>query len=197
MIGLPLLSLGILLISLVGVVLSFQYYLYCLGLRGLKRNEILTQRHRTQRALGYLLVSGLVAAISLVGVIYPAASGAALPAEPLIWFGNAAKETATLTPDPQLPGTPTEWPTLTASPEPTLTPTPNLPKARIGNTGGAGVNVRTDPGFGTTVITLLNDGDRVGLYDELQQVDNLNWQAVRLEDGQKGWVVQQYLIPEN
>ena len=72
-----------------------------------------------------------------------------------------------------------------------------LPRATIANTGGAGANIRSAPGLGGAVIAVLPDGTRVILLEERQEIDGFAWQAIEMQDTQQGWVVTQYLIPDN
>jgi hypothetical protein len=86
----------------------------------------------------------------------------------------------------------------TPSPENSPTPevVPGLGFARIGNTTGFGVNVRSEPGLAYEVFTQLSDGIRVELTSEAQSADGFTWQSVRLEDGRLGWIADNFLIPE-
>jgi uncharacterized protein YgiM (DUF1202 family) len=72
-----------------------------------------------------------------------------------------------------------------------------LPTALIGNTGGAGANVRTKPGLGSPVIEVLSEGTRVYLFDDTREVDGYTWRKIEMPDTRDGWVVVQFLIPEN
>jgi SH3-like domain-containing protein len=101
-------------------------------------------------------------------------------------------------------GQPSPAPSLVApvvpTPAPESSPTPeSVPVsgfARIGNTTGFGVNVRSEPGLAFAVLTQLSDGVRVELTGEVQSADGFTWQRVRLEDGRLGWIVDNFLIPE-
>ena len=68
--------------------------------------------------------------------------------------------------------------------------------ARIGNTNGFGVNVRSEPGLEYEMFAQLSDGSRVELTGEAQSADGFTWQRVRLEDGRLGWIANNFLISE-
>jgi hypothetical protein len=85
--------------------------------------------------------------------------------------------------------------TATATLPPPPTPTPSI-TAIVGNTGGAGANMRTIPGMAGTIITSVNDGTQVTLLGEVETVDGFTWQMIALPDGRQGWVVTNFLIYE-
>jgi len=200
MIFIPLISLVILIICLVGILISFQYFTHFQSLSRLERTPITNQRQKAQSALGYLVVFSFAAIIALVGIIYPAAIGfSPEPAQPIATDPNQPGIFVTLSPD-ETPGIfPTEINPPAATIEPTLEPTPTriLPTAAIGNTGGAGANVRSIPGLSGVIVAVLADGTKVILLDETREVDGFNWQQIEMPDTREGWVVTQFLIPEN
>ena len=69
---------------------------------------------------------------------------------------------------------------------------PDLGFARIGNTTGFGVNVRSEPGLEYVIVTQLSDGSRVELTGEAQSADGFTWQHIRLEDGHLGWIADNF-----
>lgn len=81
--------------------------------------------------------------------------------------------------------------TLAPTPQPTAT---SAPTAVIGNTGGAGANMRSVPGLQGTIITSVNDGTEVSILGGTQLSDNFTWQLILLPDGRQGWVVTNFLI---
>jgi hypothetical protein len=88
--------------------------------------------------------------------------------------------------------TPAPQPTEVATPEPT--PTPQLQAARISNTGGQGVSVRTEPGPQAARAGVLREGTRVLLTGNDQTVAARQWREVRSEDGSlTGWVLADFL----
>lgn len=68
--------------------------------------------------------------------------------------------------------------------------------APVGNTRGAGVNVRGNPGLGSTIITLLPDESLVTLMEDKQEVDGYTWQRVILADSRQGWIAVNFLIAQ-
>ena len=196
MILLPIISLGILILCLVGALISFQYFTHYQGLMMLERNHIADQRQRAQVALGYLVVFSFASVIALGGILYPAMTGfKPQPIQPETTETRAPDLSETL---PSV-GAPTQAnpPTATSEPEPEATVTRVLPAATIGNTGGAGANIRSDPGLGGAVIEVLPDGTRVFMLDETREIDGFDWQLIEMPDTRDGWVVTQYLIADN
>ncbi len=200
MIFLPIISLGFLILFLIGALISFQYYSHFLNLTMSERTHILDQRQRAQTALGYLVAFIFAAVVALGGFIFPAIIGFTPdPFQPL----DAAPSSPGISPTFPAGDNPEDLPPSQISPtapvEPTLalTSTPILPKATIGNTGGAGANVRSIPGLGGTIIEVLADGTRVILSGEIEEVDGFEWQPIEMSDTREGWVVVQFLIPDN
>ena len=157
------------------------------------------QRQRAQSALGMLVAFSFGAVVALGGLLLPALIGYVPdPVQPL--NGDADLPAISLTlpagEDPEIP--PAER-SPTAPVETTLEPTitPILPKATIGNTGGAGANIRSNPGLGGTIIEILSDGTRVILLEGTEEVDGFNWQYIEMPDTREGWVVTQFLIPDS
>lgn len=110
----------------------------------------------------------------------------------------------TATPTATLPPRPTDLPTPTFTvtrPPPTATlpppsPTPGLglgATAQVGDTGGLGLVMHTDPGLNTAVIRVLQDGERVVIIAGPQQADGMTWWQVRDSSGQEGWVAASFL----
>jgi hypothetical protein len=197
MILLPIISLGFLILSLMGALVSFQYFTHYQSSMRLERAQIAEQRQKAQSALGFLVAFSFAAVISLGGLILPAIIGytpePVQPDNPTVGIPGV---------DPTLPAdAPPAQPPAEASPttpvEPTAEPTQILPRATIGNTGGAGANIRSIPGLGGVIIEVLADGTRVILLDETEEVDGFEWQYIEMPDTRTGWVVVQFLIPDN
>jgi hypothetical protein len=200
MILLPLISLGFLILFLVGVLISFQYYTHYQSLILLERTHIAEQRQRAQTALGILVAFSFAAVISLCGIVYPALSGfVPEPIQPQVTDTALSGETPTQPTDQPPENPPPVQPIPTEPVEPTNAPSPTqiLPMATIGNTGGVGANIRSIPGLGGTVIEVLDDGERVILLEETREVDGFSWQFIEMQDTREGWVVTQFLIPDN
>ncbi len=93
------------------------------------------------------------------------------------------------------PGTPTQ--TSTPSPSKTLTPTvtgtPTPSYAVITASTGGGALVRTEPGGGDVITTLLN-GTLVEVLPEIQIIVTTPWAHIRTMEGTEGWVLQAVLV---
>ncbi|MEW6092940.1 MAG: SH3 domain-containing protein, partial [Chloroflexota bacterium] len=57
---------------------------------------------------------------------------------------------------------------------------------------GGGALVRTEPGGGTVITTLIN-GTLVEVLPEIQSVGNIQWVRIRTLEGLEGWVLQNVL----
>jgi hypothetical protein len=99
--------------------------------------------------------------------------------------------TSTVTSSPRPTGTITLTPSQTASPTNTLVPTPAY--ALIRSSSGGGANVRSEPGGGTLIVTLIN-GSLVQVLPEIQTVRSSTWVKVRLPNNVQGWVLQTVLV---
>jgi len=199
MILLPLLSLGFLILCLMGALVSFQYFTHFQSLALLQRAYVADQHQRAQGALGVLVAFSFAAVIALGGIVVPAALGFSpepvqpQPGEsplPTLVAPSPADETSASQPASESP------PTALPQAAPTTAPAATLPMATIGNTGGVGANLRSVPGLAGAVIAVLGDGTRVILLEETRLVDGYNWQAIEIEDTRQGWIVAQYLIPD-
>jgi hypothetical protein len=200
MILLPIISLGFLILSVMGALVSFQYFTHYQTSVMLERAHIADQRQKAQSALGFLVAFSFAAVISLGGLILPVIIGYTpepfQPTDPTVDIPGI---------DPTLPAneTPPDQPPVEASPTPSNesptepTPTQILPRATIGNTGGAGANIRSIPGLGGAIVEVLADGTRVILLEGSEEVDGFEWQEIEMPDTRTGWVVVQFLIPEN
>ena len=199
MIYLPIISLGFLILFLVGALISFQYFTHYQSLRLLERTHIVNQRERAQTALGFLVAFIFGAIIALGGLIFPAITGYKPTPFQISTLNPATDSSATITTNetPEFP--PSQGDPTAAPSEPTIqvTPTQILATATIANTGGAGANVRSAPGLAGTIIATLSEGTSVIVLDETQQVDGFNWQSIEMPDTRNGWVAIQFLNPDN
>ena len=199
MIYLPIISLGFLILFLVGALISFQYFTHYQSLRLLERTHIVNQRERAQTALGFLVAFIFGAIIAMGGLILPAITGykptpiQVSTLEP----SNDSSSTIPTNETPEIPPSQGDPPTVPSEPTVQVTPTQILPTATIANTGGAGANIRSAPGLTGTIIATLSEGTRVILLDETQQVDGFNWQSIEMPDTRNGWVAVQFLNPDN
>ncbi len=155
---------------------------------------------RQLRPSGWQLLSMLFL-LALVGAV--AALG----------YLNASRTVATSRPTPAVPAvstplpTPAVTPRVTAvtTPAPVATPTaaaatapatpaPSVRSARVSNTGGAGVQVRAEPGPQARSLGTLKDGTVVRLTGGEQTVAARLWREVETDQGSpKGWVSSDYL----
>jgi hypothetical protein len=154
--------------------------------------------------LSSLLLLGTIAAVAALAVLN---AGRALP--PVRASGPSAtpvptvlptpavtpRLTAPATPTPEPPRTPTPPPTVATQPPPTPTPTQQV--ARIANTAGQGVTVRTEPGPQAPRVGALRDGTRVLLTGNEETVAARVWREVETEDRSlKGWVLGDFVQPQ-
>jgi uncharacterized protein YraI len=186
-----------LLASLLWAYISFRYFLYY---RVLIDNGVGNQdknRRLIRRAQVSLLVSSLAFTGSLVNLFNLSGTAIQPPAIATLAQGEGAGLSTpgvgqfSLTPSPFTPLVPTVSPESSPTPE----VVPGLGFARVGNTNGFGVYVRTEPGLEYEILTQLSDGSRVELTARYSP-DGFTWQRVRLEDGQLGWIADNFLIPE-
>ena len=68
--------------------------------------------------------------------------------------------------------------------------------AKITGTGGSGLNMRTEAASSSPHIRTLREGTVVELLDGPLQGGQHIWWKVRDDDGNTGWVVGQYLVPD-
>jgi hypothetical protein len=200
MIFLPIISLGFLILSVMGALVSFQYFTHYQTSVMLERAHIADQRQKAQNALGFLVAFSFAAVISLGGLILPVIIGyTPEPAQPTDPTAEIEGVEPTLStgdnPADQLPAEVSPTPPTESPTEPT--PTQILPRATIGNTGGAGANIRSLPGLNGAIVEVLADGTRVILLDETEEVDGFEWQHIEMPDTRTGWVVVQFLLSDN
>lgn len=118
----------------------------------------------------------------------------------------AAQPTPTATTVPGLETQPTFTPTAaivaTTVPEPTATPEP-LPApavsfqegdaVSVGDTGGAGMRLRTGPGLNYITAEILPDGVKLTIVGGPEIEDGITWWRLETEDGNVGWGAQDVL----
>ena len=179
------------LVSLLWAYASFRYYLYYSGLiyTGVGNQD------RNRRLIKVAQVSLLVSILAFIGSLVTLFDLAGTPRPlPAMVTSTPAEGTGQPSPATSLVAPVEPTPSPESSPTPETVPVSGF--ARIGNTFGFGVNVRSEPGLAFEVLTQLSDGMRVELTGEVQSADGFNWQRVRLEDGRLGWIVDNFLIPE-
>jgi len=95
-------------------------------------------------------------------------------------------------------GSPVPSPPAAASPAPSPTEEtgpPPLQRLRVGNTGGAGANLRTEPSAQGERIELVPEGTLVDLVDPGRDISGTTWREVRTESGATGWIAAELLSP--
>jgi hypothetical protein len=99
-----------------------------------------------------------------------------------------------ITPRAMPSATPTEEPAPTRTPRPLPTPshTPAPIAYFVANTGGDGALLRTTPGRGERVASLV-EGSRVVPQGEEQDADGRRWLRVQEPSGKTGWIAQELL----
>ncbi|MFH1524565.1 MAG: SH3 domain-containing protein [Chloroflexota bacterium] len=83
-------------------------------------------------------------------------------------------------------------PSPSATPQPTNTFEPTPSYAMITSPEFGGANIRTEPGGGTLILTLLN-GKMVQVLPEIEAVGSVIWVHIRIDDNTEGWVLQTVL----
>lgn len=175
------------------------------------RDQILADSHRLVRelALRYLqIMVGLFAVFVLGGII---AIGSLFSNTVGSFFSPAVLEvtetpTRTATIDPFLSAA---TPGSQSTPEPTAIPTvtiqqpasdPTLSAAQsavVGNTNFVGVNLRSEPGLESNVVTVVPEETRVTILGDTRSMDGFTWYMIATPDGIEGWVASTFLIFED
>jgi len=176
---------------LLWVYLSFRYFLYYRSMISSGSGDLDKNFRFLMWAQVSLLVSSLVFTAALVTLFNLPRAAIPPPVTPTFAQGEGAGQPLP-TPSPFTPLLPTPSPLSSLTPE----VVPGSGTARIGNTNGFGVFVRSEPGLKFEMLAQLSDGSRVELTGEAQTADGFTWQRVRLEDGRVGWIAEKFLIPE-
>lgn len=98
--------------------------------------------------------------------------------------------TATAQPSSTPSSTPSATPTQTPTASPSATPTP-IP-ARIGNTGGMGVFLRSTPNG--DMVAVLSERSPVQILYRREELDGLEWIEIRDALGRVGWVAARFVV---
>jgi hypothetical protein len=85
-------------------------------------------------------------------------------------------------------------PAMTATPVPTPLPTPTGERISIGNTGGLGAVLRSDPVTGRPVAA-LHDQQTLDVLERRNVPGSGDWVHVRTADGKDGWITGVVAIP--
>lgn len=120
----------------------------------------------------------------------PTQSNTLLPTLPPASTGTkAVVPLATFTPTQQGVSTPDVQPS--ATPEALAVGA----KAKVTNTGGSGLNMRSGPSTAQTRVKTLADGAVVEIVGGPQAGDKFMWYQVKDSSGTIGWVVEDFLVP--
>ena len=191
-------ALSVIFAGLLSIALSFRYFVHYYNL-AMNHSLQHQENRRRYRISGFILViSGLVLIGALSYLVYHSNGASLVKATPTITAAPALQQdqAATTLIAPPSPAFTTTLTTPLPTNLSTQTAVPEAQFAQVGNTGGAGVNVRDNPGLGSTVIILLPDESRVTMMDQTQVVDGYTWQRVILADGRQGWIAVNFLIPQ-
>jgi hypothetical protein len=185
-------AISIIFASLLSIVLSFRYFLHYYRLAMDRSIRLEENKNRYWVSARILVGSCLVLIASLGYMIMNTNGGSEFRA------ASTPTTAAPTAPTMQQTASGTTLSSGTTTPEqiPTQPATPVSIFAKVGNTSGAGVNVRSDPGLGATIIAQISDDSRVTLLEDSQEVDGFTWQLVVLPDGRRGWIAINFLIPE-
>lgn len=137
--------------------------------------------------------------LSLLDRLRPAAKALSLPTATTIYITPATTPTAVVPPT----ATPYVAPTDTPAPAPTAAAAAGDPtmigvggKARVVNTGGAGVNFRDQPTISGRLLRKLPEGNVYEVVGGPQDADGYVWWQLRdSTDGTLGWGAQTFLSP--
>ena len=165
---------------------------------------------RPQSIPGYsMLLCIIILAGLLTFTIQPFSNEFFLPA----WYSNptpsnlrtATSSPVPTTPDPSikiestpepsitltssLTPTQTTTPTITSTPTMTLTPGPTPVWVHVDVDGQSGARLRENPGYGSKVIRIIDNGSLVKLLQGVELKDKVFWAHVETIDGTIGWMV--------
>lgn len=165
-------------------------------------------RFRPATFAGYILAV-LILSLTLIvvlglagiGTFIPAQSATPTPSQTLapepthsVTPAPLRTSTVTLTPSPTGPtATPTLQIPASVTPTRTITPQPTPVYARIYSAEGGGAIVRSEPGTGVILKSLINDY-LIEVLPEVKTYNGVIWVHIRTPDGTEGWVKQMVLV---
>lgn len=159
------------------------------------------QRFKPPKASGYILLVFISVLCLAVLAVFTGLAG---------WFIERAmpevsRYTPTplglVSPTPGLPPSPTSGaptrtstflPTQQPSSSPTITPASSF--AIVSADTGGGASVRSEPGGGYIMTTVIN-GTLVEVLSQVRAVGSIMWTLIRTQEGIEGWVLQAVLSP--
>src|SRR5262249_26758289 len=68
-------------------------------------------------------------------------------------------------------------------------------RGQVGNTGGQGANIRSEPGSNGKVLKTLPEGSNLEVVGPDREVDGQVWRQVRDGSGVRGWIVRGAVAP--
>jgi SH3-like domain-containing protein len=88
-------------------------------------------------------------------------------------------------------------PAATTAPRPTAAAASSAAAGRgqVGNTGGQGANVRSEPGSGGRILKTLAEGATIEVLGPEREADGLVWRQVRDSAGVTGWIIRGAVAP--
>lgn len=88
-------------------------------------------------------------------------------------------------------------PSATAAPRPTTgVAASSATRGQVGNTGGQGANIRSEPGSNGRVLKTLADGSNLEVLGPEKEIDGVIWRQVRDPgSGVTGWIVRGAVAP--
>jgi len=179
---------------LIGILISWRFWVYYNGLYNIRAPQSLHEE-QAKKALMSLGIFALGLSLSTGILLYPRLTGQSPapitpgqeshpPGEqgtPLLTEGGTG--------GPSTPTSPSISPPTTATPA-------ALPLGRIIDTDGMGANLRENPSLTGTVLTIVPEGTLVSILGETVEGDGFTWQAIQLENGRQGWLVARYISQE-
>lgn len=117
------------------------------------------------------------------------ATSSSVTASPIPSIKNESTPESTITPTSSLTPTQTATPTITSTPTVTLTPGPTPVWIHVNVDGQSGARLRENPGFGSKVIRIIDNGILVKLLTGVELKDKVYWAHVETIDGTIGWMV--------
>lgn len=90
--------------------------------------------------------------------------------------------------------------TAAATPRPTTAPATTgssgaAGRGQVGNTGGQGANMRSEPGSGGRILKTLGEGAAIEVLGPEREVDGVVWRQVRDSAGVTGWIIRSAVAP--
>jgi SH3-like domain-containing protein len=89
-------------------------------------------------------------------------------------------------------------PPATSAPRPTAAAASSSAaagRAQVGNTGGQGANVRSEPGSGGRILKTLGEGAAIDVLGPEREIDGVIWRQVRDSAGVTGWIIRGAVAP--